>query len=200
MLFLECYVTVIGECGYFVINKNMKRELSTSLPEAKRARIEYNPKLNELMSLTTNELETECTNITRKLRDDIPGTTLALLNENAVQTLEAAKQRAVHMCRDIYFKKLRIDTDSKKHCTLTRVSQTHTGEQYAQMVSSMWTIQTTDAIEDNLIRQMNIISEECRLDANIIDQARTDGKAKMSMWRHIYMQLKAVRTAKSLVK
>lgn len=178
----------------------MKRELSTGLPEPKRTRLEYDPKLNELMSLTTNELETECMNITRKLHDDIPGTTLALINENAVQTLEAAKQRSVQMCREIYFQKIRIDTDSQKHCTLAHVSQTHTSDQYAQLVSSMWTLQTTDAIEENLIRQMNIISEECRIDANIIDQARADGKAKMSMWRHIYMQLKAVRTAKSLVK
>jgi hypothetical protein len=179
----------------------MKRTVAAvNTPYPKRARgfsrikLDFDPKLNEMLAETENELETECLNITNRLRQETLGKTLELRKTNLTGITEDTKRRSVQMCKELFTNKMDVDTRTTQHNSIVAMSRVHSNERYKRLIETMCTLNTVNDIEDNLVHQMNVISEECRASANVIEQARADGVAKLEIWKHTYIQFRDIRS------
>ena len=190
-----CYVTF-----YFFLLRNvlfpdlksvhystMKRELPQDAPTPKRAKImtrvklEYDPKLNESLCDTKS---LDCFKITRNSQSEA----------NKTGVIQFSKlDEYTQTCMRVYMKKSSMDAKLVTKHNVIGLSRAHTSERHKQLVFDMFSLKTAQDLEDNLIHQMNALSDECQQSVELINQIRLDGKEKLKLWRQMYLQLKAGR-------
>jgi hypothetical protein len=175
----------------------MKRELQTDTVACKKIRLTYDSRVNDVLSRSENELEAECNKIIKDVESDITKVSSSLTRKNNTITEEATKNRANQMCMCILNRKSEVDERTSNFNTIAAENRSRVDSLFRNLVSGMCELTTTQEVEDNLIRQLNLLSEECRMSADLINQARADGLSKMNMWKHMYVQLSSIRKINS---
>jgi hypothetical protein len=177
-----------------------KREFPSDLTPNKRLKLHNDPKLAHMFAPAPNEIDAKFRVSAKHAQADISKVSRELTQQNTLITVEATKQRAVQMSKNIGQRKYDLDTRELKCMQDATSKHISLGIRYRDMVSCMRASHTNQDLKETLTHQLNILTAECQISADLITQLRAAGLAKLNMWRHLYLQFQNIERGEEMAR
>lgn len=177
-----------------------KRESPSELTPNKRLKVHNDPKLSHMFAVDPNAIDAKSMVGVKDAQADISRVSRELTQQNTLITVEATKQRAVQMSKNIFQRKYDLDARSLKSMQDASSRHMSLGIRYRDMVSCMRASHTNQDLKETLTHQLNILTAECQISADLITQLRAVGMAKLNMWRHLYLQFQNIERGEEMAR
>lgn len=140
-----------------------------------------------------NELDIECANIIASIRQKGSQCCKTITKDNNRMLNVASIKRSKHTSKQILAEKLEMENQILKLLKLLSVNRQNLAEDFGQHVMKMENVNELQDIEHSLVKQMNCLTEECRIATSLMVHSRTEIEYKTKMWKHLQQQLKVTR-------